>query len=54
MYLAAICGYSTDQEEFVKTLSILYDIALANSEYTIALRIAIKLDDHEKIKNIFN
>jgi 26S proteasome regulatory subunit N1 len=46
MYLAAVCGYSTDQEEFVKTLTILYDIALANSEYTIAFRIAIKLDDH--------
>lgn len=53
MYLAAICGYSTDQDEFVKTLTILYEIALANSEYTIALRIAIKLDDHEKIKNLF-
>lgn len=31
MYLAAVCGYSTDQDQFVKTLSILYEIALANS-----------------------
>jgi 26S proteasome regulatory subunit N1 len=53
MYLAAVCGYSTDQDEFVKTLTILYDIALANSEYTIAFRIAIKLDDHDKIRDIF-
>ena len=53
MYLAAVCGYSTDQEEFVKTLTILYEIAVANSEYTIALRIAIKLDDHDKIRELF-
>lgn len=53
MYLAAVCGYATDQDEFVKTLTILYEIALANSEYTIAFRIAIKLDDHDKIRDIF-
>lgn len=54
MYLSAVCGYSTDQDELVKILTILYDIALKHSEYTIALRIAIKLDDHEKIKEVFN
>ncbi len=54
MYLAAVCGYSLDQDEFVKILTILYEIAVANSEYTIALRIAIKLDDHDKIRELFN
>jgi 26S proteasome regulatory subunit N1 len=28
MYLSAVCGYSTDQDELVKILSILYDLAL--------------------------
>ena len=46
MYLAAVCGYSTDQDELVKILNILYEISLSLSEYTIALRLAIKLDDH--------
>lgn len=50
MYLAAVCGYCTDQDELVKILNILYDLALSLSEYTIALRIAIKLDDHDKIR----
>ncbi len=50
MYLSAVCGYSTDQDEFIKILTILYDISLKHSEYTMALRVAIKLDDHNKIK----
>ncbi len=54
MYLSAVCGYSTDQDELVKILTILYDLALKLSEYTIALRMAIKLDDHDKIKNVFD
>lgn len=54
MYLSAVCGYSTDQDELVKILTILYDLALKLSEYTIALRMAIKLDDHEKIKKVFD
>lgn len=54
MYLSAVCGYSTDQDELVKILTILYDLALKLSEYTIALRMAIKLDDHAKIKNVFD
>ncbi len=45
MYLAAMCGYCTDQDELVKILTILYDISLSLSEYTVALRLAIKLDD---------
>ncbi len=53
IYLSAVCGYSTDQDELVKILTILYDLALTLSEYTIALRMAIKLDDHEKIKRVF-
>lgn len=54
MYLSAMCGYCTDQDELVKVLTILYDIAVDLSEYTIALRFAIKLDDHEKIKQLFD
>ena len=53
MYLTAVCGYSTDQDELVKILSILFDLAMKLSEYTIALRMAIKLDDHDKIKQVF-
>ncbi len=54
MYLSAVCGYSSDQDELVKILTILYDLSLKLSEYTIALRMAIKLDDHDKIKEIFS
>lgn len=54
MYLSAVCGYSTDQDELSKILNILYEISLKLSEYIIALRIAIKLDDHDKIKEVFS
>ena len=50
MYLAAFCAYCSDQDELVKVLNILYDICLKLSEYTIALRVAIKLDDHDRVK----
>ena len=53
-YLSAVCGYSSDQDELVKILNILYELSLKLSEYTIALRMAIKLDDHDKIKQVFN
>jgi len=53
MYLSASSNYSVDYEEMVKTLGILYDIALGLEEYLYALRIAIKLDDNDKIKELF-
>ena len=53
MYLSAVCGYSSDQDELVKILNILYDLSLKLSEYTIAFRMAIKLDDHDKIREVF-
>ena len=54
MYLTSVCGYSTDQDELVKTLTIIYDLALTLEEYTLALRVSIKLDDHDKIKHVFD
>ena len=54
MYLSSVCGYSSDQDELVKTLNIQYDMALKLEEFTIALRMAIKLDDHDKIKEVFD
>jgi 26S proteasome regulatory subunit N1 len=54
MYLSAVCGYSTDQDELVKILNILFELSLKLSEYTIALRMAIKLDDHDKIRMVFD
>ena len=54
MYLAAVCGYCTDQDELVKILNILFELALSLSEYTIALRVAIKLDDHDKVRQLFS
>lgn len=54
MYLSASSIYSVDYDEMVKTLGILYDIALGLEEYLYALRIAIKLDDHGKIKELFD
>ena len=53
MYLSAVCGYSSDQDELVTILTILYELALKLEEYTIALRMAIKLDDHNKIREVF-
>lgn len=54
MYLSAVCGYSSDQDELVTILTILYEVALKLEEYTIALRMAIKLDDHNKIREVFS
>ena len=54
LYLSSTSNYSADNEEFLKTLTILYDISLALSEYTNALRVAIKLDDYGKIKQLFD
>lgn len=54
MYLSGVCGYSSDQDELVKILTILYELSLKLSEYTIALRMAIKLDDHKKIREVFD
>lgn len=28
MYLSAVCGYSSDQDELVKTLTIIFDLSL--------------------------
>ena len=53
MYLSAVCGYSSDQDELIKILNILFEISLKLEEYTIALRMAVKLDDHDKIKQVF-
>lgn len=53
MYLSASANYSVDNDEMLKTLNILYDIALGLEEYIYAIRIAIRLDDHEKIKQLF-
>lgn len=53
LYLSSSSNYSADNEEFIKTLTILYDISLNLSEYTNALKVAIKLDDYEKIKQLF-
>jgi 26S proteasome regulatory subunit N1 len=54
MYLSAVCGYSSDEDELAKILIILYELALKLEEYTIALRMAIKLDDHDKIRLVFS
>jgi hypothetical protein len=53
MYLAAMCGYCTDQDELEKILGILFEVSLGLAEYTLALRFAMKLDDHVKIKQVF-
>ena len=53
MYLSAVCGYSSDQDELIKILTLLYEISLKLEEYTIALRVAIKLDDRDKIEEVF-
>lgn len=54
MYITASSNYCADNDEMTKTLEILYDIALKLEEYTYALRVAIKLDDHDKIKKLFD
>lgn len=35
-------------------MTILYDISLRLEEYTNALKVAIKLDDYDKIKQLFD
>jgi 26S proteasome regulatory subunit N1 len=53
MYLSASANYSADNDEMSKTLNILYDIALGLEGYTYAMRVAIRLDDIDKIKQLF-
>ena len=54
LYLSSSSNYSADNEEMNKTLTILYDISLSLSEYTNALRLAIKLDDYDRVKQLFD
>lgn len=44
----------TDQDELIRILNILYELALKFSRYSIAIRLAINLDDHVKVKRVFD
>ncbi|EAR97380.1 26S proteasome regulatory subunit (macronuclear) [Tetrahymena thermophila SB210] len=53
LYLQQCCQYCVDQNEMEETLKVNYEIALSLQLYVSALRLAIKLDDIEKIKEVF-
>ncbi|XP_051912777.1 uncharacterized protein LOC127595135 [Hippocampus zosterae] len=52
-YLTASSSYSADQDELEKTLAILFEMSLEHGEFMNALRMALKLDDYERMCTVF-
>lgn len=52
-YLIAGAPFSTDTDEYTKTLEIAYQISLNVGEYPYALRAALKLDKKDLVKEAF-
>lgn len=44
-YLLATSSFSTDTDDYLKTLRTAYDISIQTKEYPYALRAALKLDN---------
>lgn len=53
IYLTSSSLYSADPDEMLKTLQTTFEISLKQNEYSNALALAIKLDDLNLIKKVF-
>lgn len=53
IYLTSSSLYSADPDEMIKTLKTTYQICLIQQQYANALTLAMKLDDLELIKEVF-
>eukprot|EP01017_Pseudomicrothorax_dubius_P046408 TRINITY_DN8170_c0_g2_i4.p1 TRINITY_DN8170_c0_g2~~TRINITY_DN8170_c0_g2_i4.p1 ORF type:complete len:750 (-),score=243.54 TRINITY_DN8170_c0_g2_i4:172-2421(-) len=54
LYLMSTSQYCADQDEWLKTLRIAYESSLKQKQYVYALVIAIKLDDVDRIRRVFD
>jgi 26S proteasome regulatory subunit N1 len=52
-YLVASSHYSADHGDFTKILEVAYDVAVKFDDFSNGLRVSIKLDDDDKIRNSF-
>lgn len=53
-YLISNAPFASDTEEYINILKTAYNIAIDCKEYPYAMRVALKLDDHELISKTFN
>jgi len=53
IYLTSSSLYSADPDEMLKTLKTTFDICLKQQEFSNALTLALKLDDMDLIKKVF-
>lgn len=53
-YIIASSHFAADTDEYLKSLGIAYAIAMKFEDNSNALRVAIKMDDEEKITEAFN
>ncbi|KAK1443414.1 26S proteasome regulatory complex [Babesia gibsoni] len=51
-YIAAISNYAATHAEALRMLTVVYDILLEASRWSEALRIALKMDDKAKVKEV--
>ena len=54
IYLTSSSLYSADPDEMIKTLKTTFDISLKQEEFSNALTLALKLDDVDFIKKVFD
>lgn len=54
IYLTSSSLYSADPDEMIKTLQTTFQISLNQNQFSNALALAIKLDDTDLIKKVFN
>lgn len=52
-YLVASSHYSADHSDYTKILEVAYDVAMKFDDFSNGLRVSIKLDDDDKIRNSF-
>jgi len=54
LYLVKTADYIADPDDIAQIYSTTYDIYLAQGKYTGALRVALKMDDHDRIRKLFS
>lgn len=52
-YLVASSHFSADHDDFLKILEVAYGVAMQFDDFSNSLRVSIKLDDDQKIKDSF-
>ena len=53
-YLVASSPFSTDTDEYINILQTAFDITMDQNKFSLAMRVALKLDDQALIEKAFN